>query len=140
MLLLLEPHRGEGAEKDVFFFSVFSGCFDRAASSGMIIIGDTDDDDDDDEEEDDEDEEEDDDEEEEEDSDDDDDDDHDVTDVTSSSGSSVEGKEKGGSRWGKEELPLTEDLTKKTVQVRHPFRFSFKAPALCLSRLSCRGC
>lgn len=95
----------------------------------MIIIGDTDDDDDDDDDERDEDDDDEDDEEDDEDEEDGDDDD--VTDVTSSSSSSVDGKERGDSGWGKEELPLTEDLTKKTVQVCRPF-ISLTGPALLL--------
>ncbi len=88
----------------------------------MIIIGDTDDDDDEDEDEDEDDEDDEEDEDEDED-DEDSDEDGDHIDVTSSSssGSSSGGgveKERGESRWGREERPLTEALTKKTIQVR----------------------
>ncbi|CAN0081905.1 unnamed protein product, partial [Ectocarpus sp. 13 AM-2016] len=86
----------------------------RTPSGGMIIIGGGDDDDDEDEDDDDdeEDEEDEDDDEEEEDEEDEA-DDADVTSSSSSGSSSSEGK---GSRWRREELPLTEDLTKKTIQ------------------------
>ncbi|CAB1116284.1 unnamed protein product [Ectocarpus sp. CCAP 1310/34] len=84
----------------------------RTPSGGMIIIGGGDDDEDDDEDDDDDEEEEEDEDDDDEDEDEDEDDDADVT-SSSSSSSRSEGK---GSRWRREELPLTEDLTKKTIQ------------------------